>query len=120
MLCIKVINANLQLAIAYNEDQVLQFLLFALLDEYAVIVATLNAQLNLTVKDRLAILQNCKDILQSIKAAKAVALATKAKSAVLKQEECQFCQKGPYNTKKCKFKKVFNKILRSFTQNQIY
>ena len=45
----------------------LQFLILALLEDYTVTVATLNAQLNLTVLDKLVTLRNREDVLYIIK-----------------------------------------------------
>jgi hypothetical protein len=66
----------------------------ALLEDYAVTVATLDTQLNLTILDKLVILRNREDVLRTIKNAEDKALAAK-QSAVPKQAEikCLFCNK---------------------------
>jgi hypothetical protein len=55
----------------------LQFLLPALPDQYAITVATLDAQPNLTVQDKLVALRNREDVLRVAKAAEDKALAAK-------------------------------------------
>jgi gag-polypeptide of LTR copia-type len=51
----RVVNANPQLEKAYNEEILLQFLLLALPEEYAITIVTLDAQPNLTVQDKLTV-----------------------------------------------------------------
>jgi hypothetical protein len=55
----------------------------ALLEEYAITVATLDAQPNLSVQDKLVALQNREDVLRTIKNAEDKALVAK-QSAVPK------------------------------------
>ena len=79
--------------------------MLALLEDYAVTVATLDVQLHLTVLDKLVTLCNRKDVLYTIKNAEDKALAIK-QSVVLKQAEtkCLFCNKSrSHSTDKCEF-----------------
>jgi hypothetical protein len=87
----------------------LQFLLPALPDEYAVTVATLDAQPNLSVQDKLVALRNREDVVRVAKAIEDKALAAKD-SAVPKQgkdddtrAKCDFCKRGLYTKDKCLF-----------------
>jgi hypothetical protein len=75
----------------------LQFLLPALLEGYAITIAILDTQPNLTVYEKLTALQNCKDILQTVRATDEV-LAAK-QSTVPKSEnstKCKFCKQKPH------------------------
>jgi hypothetical protein len=55
----------------------LQFLILVLPDKYAITVATLDAQQNLSVQDKLVALHNREDVLQVAKAIEDKALAAK-------------------------------------------
>jgi Reverse transcriptase (RNA-dependent DNA polymerase)/gag-polypeptide of LTR copia-type len=118
----KVVNANPRLGDAYDEEALLQFLLPALPDEYAITVATLDAQPNLTVQDKLVALRNREDVLRVAKAAEDKALAAK-QSAVPKQSQddskCKFCQRGKHDTDECAFRKAFDEIMDAVTRKQI-
>jgi len=99
----------------------LQFLMPALPEEYAVTVATLDAQPNLTVHDKLVALKNREDVLRTIKEAEDKALAAR-QSAVPKQAEvkCQFCNKGrPHTTDECEFKKAFNEVIDGLVRRKV-
>jgi hypothetical protein len=92
----------------------------ALPEDYAVTVATLDAQLNLTVLDKLVILRNREDVLYTIKNAEDKALATK-QSAVPKQAEVKylFCNKSrSHSIDKCEFQKRFNKVIKGIVRKE--
>ena len=55
----------------------LQFLLPALPDEYAIIIATLDAQPNLSVQEKLVALRNREDVLRVVKTTEDKVLAAK-------------------------------------------
>ena len=102
----------------------LQFLLPALPDEYAVTVATLDAQPNLSVQDKLVALRNREDVVRVAKAIEDKALASKD-SAVPKQDKdddtgakCDFCKRRPHTKDKCPFQKAFDEIIRAVTRRQ--
>jgi hypothetical protein len=86
----KVVRSNPQLDKAYDDNMLLQFLMPALPEEYAITVATLDAQPYLSVQDKLVALRNREDVLRTIKNAEDKALAAK-QSAVPKQ-----LQQGPF------------------------
>ena len=119
----RVVNANPRLEKAYDEEMLLQFLLPALPDQYAITVATLDAQPNLTVQDKLVALRNREDVLRVTKAAEDKALAAK-QSAVPKPSsdntKCRFCQREKTHfTDECEFRKAFNEVMEAFTRKQI-
>jgi hypothetical protein len=119
----RVVNANPQLEKAYNEEMLLQFLLPALPDQYAITVATLDAQPNLTVQDKLVALRNREDVIRVAKAAGDKALVAK-QSAVpklsLDSTKCRFCQREKtHDTDECEFRKAFNEVMEAFTRKQI-
>jgi hypothetical protein len=99
----------------------LQFLMSALPEEYAITVATLDAQPNLSVQDKLVALRNREDVLRTIKNAEDKALAAK-QSAVPKQAEikCQFCNRGrPHTTEECEFRKAFNEVIDGIVRKKV-
>jgi hypothetical protein len=73
----RVVSANPNLTKAYDEAMLLQFLLPALPEGYAVTVTTLDVQPNLSVYDKLTALRNREDALRSIKDAEDKALKQK-------------------------------------------
>jgi hypothetical protein len=119
----RAVNANPRLAAAYDEQMLLQFLLPALPDEYAITVATLDAQPNLSVQDKLVALRNREDVVRVAKAIEDKALAAKD-SAVPKQgntdagAKCDFCQRGIHNNDKCPFQKAFNEVIEAVMRKQ--
>jgi hypothetical protein len=116
----KVVRSNPQLDKAYDDKMLLQFLMPALPEDYAVTVATLDAQPNLTVQDKLVALRNREDVLRTIKNAEDKALAAK-QSAVPKQVEikCQFCNKSrSHSTDECEFQKKFNEVIEGIVRKE--
>ena len=116
----RVVNANPQLEKAYDEEMLLQFLLPALPDQYAITVATLDAQPNLTVQDKLVALRNREDVLRVTKAAEDKALTAK-QSVVPKPSsdntKCRFCQREKTHfTDEYEFHKAFNEVIEAFTR----
>lgn len=120
----RAVNANPRLASAYDEQMLLQFLLPALPDEYAITIATLDAQPNLSVQDKLIALRNREDVIRVAKAIEDKALAAK-QSAVPKPDNegstirCGFCRRRPHDTDKCQFQKAFNEVIEAFARKQI-
>ena len=115
----RAVNANPRLADAYDEQMLLQFLLPALPEEFAITVATLDAQPNLSVQDKLVALRNREDVVRVAKAVEDKALAAK-QSAVPKQEKkCDFCHRGAHETDECQFWKAFNEVMEAFVRKQI-
>jgi hypothetical protein len=120
----KVVAANPQFASTYDESALLQFLLPALPDDYSTTVATLNAQPNLTVQDKLVALRNYEDVLRTTKVEQAKAL--KAKESTVPYTEsigstkCKFCNIGRiHSTDECEFRKAFNEVMNGFVRKQI-
>jgi len=110
----KVVRSNPKLDKAYDDNMLLQFLMPALPEDYAVTVATLDAQPNLTVLDKLVALRNREDVLRTIKNVEDKALAAK-QSAVPKQADikCLFCNKSQlHSIDKCEFQKRFNEVIK--------
>ena len=120
----RAVNANPRLESAYDEQMLLQFLLPALPDEYAVTIATLDAQPNLSVQDKLVALRNREDVIRVAKAIEDKALAAK-QSAVPRSDiegsaiKCGFCRRGPHDTDKCQFQKAFDEIMEAFARKHI-
>jgi len=118
----RVVNANPQLEKAYNENMLLQFLLPSLPDDFAITVATLDAQPNLTVQEKLVALRNREDVLRISKAAEDKALAAKESAVPIigNSIKCKFChQKRVHDTDNCEFRKAFNDVMDTFTRKQI-
>ena len=101
----------------------LQFLLPALPDDdYAITVATLDAQPNLSVHDKLATLRNREDMLRIARATEDKALAAKQSALLQKSRDgtkCKFCNRGPHDTDDCEFRRMFNEVMEAFTRKQI-
>jgi len=97
----------------------LQFLLPTLPDRYAITVATLDAQPNLSVQDKLVALRNREDVLRVAKATKDKALVAKQSTvpkSPIDSTKYKFCRReNTYDTNKCEFYKAFNKVIEVFT-----
>jgi hypothetical protein len=116
----KVVRSNPQLDKAYDDNMLLQSFTPALPEDYAVTVATLDAQPHLIVQDKLVALRNREDVLRTIKNAEDKALAAK-QSAVPKQAEikCQFCNKSrSHTTDECEFRKAFNEVIEGIVRKE--
>jgi Reverse transcriptase (RNA-dependent DNA polymerase) len=116
----KVVRSNPKLDKAYDDNMLLQFLMPALPEDYAVTVATLDAQPNLTVLDKLVALRNREDVLRTIKNVEDKALAAK-QSAVPKQADikCLFCNKSrSHSTDECEFQKRFNEVIEGIVRKE--
>ena len=112
--------SNPRLAKAYDKKILLQFLLPVLLVGYSITVATLDAQPDLTVHDKLTALQNREDVLRTAKATEDA--LTAKQSAVPKSDsviKCEFCGKKPHDTYKCTFQGAFSQIMDALTRKEV-
>jgi hypothetical protein len=115
------VNANPRLEKAYDKNMLLQFLLPSLPNDFAITVATLDAQPILTVQEKLVALRNREDVLRISKAAEDKALAAKESAVPTtgNSTKCKFChQKRVHDTDNCEFRKAFNDVMDTFARKQ--
>jgi hypothetical protein len=115
----RVVNANPLLDKAYNENAMLQFLLPALPKEYAVTIATLDAQPTLSVQDKLTVLKNREDVLRTEKATEEALAAKQSAVPQIDSMKCKFCGRKPHTTDKCAFQESFTEIMEAIARKEV-
>jgi hypothetical protein len=97
----------------------LQFLLPALPKEYAITIATLDAQPTLSVQDKLTVLKNREDVLRTEKATEEALAAKQSAIPQIHSIKCKFCGRKPHTTDKCAFQESFTEIMEAIARKEV-